>query len=452
MVTLAESEPEITILPNELDKDIWLINLQNGTLNLKIGQLQEHKREDFMTKISPVTFDASATCERWLTFLNRIFESNASVIEYVQKITGQCLTGDASEEQLFIFWGKGANGKSTLIETLAYILGDYSKTIGIESLMKKERSSISNDIARLKGARFVSANEPEFGDHISEGKVKNLTGKDTIQARFLFQENFEFKPEYKLIISTNHKPIIKGMDHGIWRRIKLVPFNITIPEAERDKGLDVKLQGEASGILNWLLCGCMAWQQNGLSVPQEVVEATEDFKFEMDSMSDFFQLCCIADMSATTPSKIIYLLYRIWARASDIKPVSNKAFTQMCIERGFKAIHKNYGSAIQFIRIPGWGIDLHEKYITGTSEKECILELQKQLDNNIGDIIKSNVSLAEKAVHILKKEYDKFTKPDREDIDRLRRTMLTKLFLEIEEIDQIHAEKVIDDYFQVRQW
>lgn len=498
MVTLAESEEGVTILPEQLDKNIWLMNVQNGTLDLTTGRLREHLREDFITKMSPVVCDSSAAYERWGTVLQQIFEGKKDLIDYVQKVMGQMLTGDASEEQLFVFWGTGANGKSTIIETIAYILGDYSKTIGIESLMKKERGSISNDIARLKGARFVYANEPEFGDHISEGKVKNLTGKDTIQARFLFQENFEFKPEYKLVISTNHKPIIKGMDHGIWRRIKLVPFNVTIPTEQQDKTLDMKLRGEASGILNWLIEGCIAWRKNGIVVPQEVLDATSDYQQEMDGLAEFISDCCdIGNPDYFVSHREIFIIYCGWCKSNLVRTMTKKTFSAKMVEKGFtkdkneKDIRGFYGlKSTDYLKSVYLSIDSGElpldyfdrlnyesvrvsRGIITQDHLNNLSNLSKTQNNDSGiprqigiipniesvesvesvDINTLCISIQEKTLNILKKEYGKTPKPyNIIHLEKLKEQMEVFIMEKTEYDERENIQRVITDFCKSMGW
>lgn len=506
MVTLAESEREITILPEQFDRDIWLLNVKNKTLNFRNGQLQvqEHNREDFITKITPIEYDNLAVSENWMKFLNRVFEGKQKIIEYIQKVVGQMLTGDTSEENIYILWGTGANGKSTFVEIIAYILGEYAKTIGIESLLKKERNSVSNDIARLKGARFVYANEPEFGDHISEGKIKNLTGRDTIQARFLFQENFEFKPEYKLVISTNHKLIIKGMDQGIWRRIRMIPFAVTIPQNQRDKQLNLKLQYEAAGILNWIIKGCELWKNEGIQAPPEVIEATEDYQEEMDKYSEFFNVVCIKKTDAFTPFYILYFTYKVWCEISEIMPVSEKTFTQLCIERGFVTerkydenghrnrglvgIHLSHGTDHFFASVPQFyeaaDGDLRllkdrlgqiVRQITspfywegsrGTDEPSVPSvpsvptstpdsEIQVTVYNSSSVPSVPSVPYNKSIVIKIKELLDKINKPNSiKELENLEERILTELQrnYEYDNIDGDVIRKMIHDYFRVRGW
>ena len=248
--------------------------------------------EHFITKLAPVNFEPDAACPRWLEFLSRIMDGNEQLIDFLQRAVGYALTGETSEQCLFIFYGSGANGKSTFLQTMSYVLGDYSMSTPTETLLVKRRGAIPNDVARLKGARFVIACEADAENRLAESLIKQMTGGDTISARFLHQEWFDFEPTHKVFFGTNHKPVIKGTDYAIWRRIRLVPFEITIPEGERDKNLPEKLKAEADGILAWAVQGCLVWQQQGLGVPEEVKAATDSYREEMDILGEFLKDRC----------------------------------------------------------------------------------------------------------------------------------------------------------------
>jgi len=203
-------------------------------------------------------------------------------MEFMQRAVGYALTGDVGEQCLFVMWGTGANGKSTFVETLHALLGDYAQKAEMRTLLHRDTDTVRNDLARLRGARLVSAVEIGRGKRLNEELVKELTGGDTITARFLVREYFEFRPEFKLFLAVNHKPQIHGTDEAIWRRVKLVPFNVYIPPEERDKALGGKLRAELPGILNWALEGCLEWQRGGLREPEEVIAATADYRREQD--------------------------------------------------------------------------------------------------------------------------------------------------------------------------
>jgi putative DNA primase/helicase len=253
MTSLAQSE--LPVRPDQFDKNRSLLNCKHGTIDLSTGELLPHNKDDFITKIAPVYYNKDATCPQWDKFLDRIMGGNQDLIKFLQRAVGYSLTGHVSEQCLFLFWGSGANGKSTFLRTIGNLLGDFSQHTATETLLVKQKGAITNDIARMKGARFITASESEKEHRLAENLIKQMTGDDIICARFLHQEFFEFEPEYKIFLGTNNKPIIKGNDHAIWRRIKLVPFKILIPEEEQDKDLIDKLKKEYSGILNWAIEG-----------------------------------------------------------------------------------------------------------------------------------------------------------------------------------------------------
>lgn len=448
MVKLAESEIGVPILPDVMDRGIFLLNVQNGTLDLQTGKLREHHREDYLTKMSPVVHDEKAECPQWIAFINQIFQCDEELIKYIQKIAGRALTGDASERHIYMFWGTGANGKSTLVETIGYILGEYAISIGIDSLLSKNKKSIPNDIARLKGARFVYASEPDFGEQISEGKVKSLTGKDTIQARFLQQEYFEFKPEYKLVVSTNHKPGIKGMDNGIWSRVKLVPFLVTIPDHLQDKNLDTKLRAEASGILNWMIEGCKLWQKEGMHTPDIVTEATREYQDEMDTLAEFIDGCCIRDETESVPNTHLYKIFMRWCEYSKSFKMTEKSFTQAMAERGFPT-KKIRGSRCKVnLRLKDYLAHVMEQIDNGEQPDDYLDKM------DIGKVLKPSEddSIFERAVKILKETWDHHNAPEKYDVERIKSVMKKTLMQQIEELDEDGADRVIAHYFKVQQW
>ena len=310
MINLARSEPGIPVTEVELDADPWLLNVLNGTLDLKTGELRPHLREDLITKFSPVRYDPDATCPTWDAFLRYIMDGDEDLIRFLQKAIGYSLTGSTKEQVFFIFYGTGANGKSTFLITIHSLLGDYARQTPTETLLTKWGNKIPNDVARLKGARFVNAAESESGKHLAEALVKQLTGGDKISARFLYGEFFEFDATFKIFFAVNHKPTIRGSDHAIWRRIRLIPFNATIPPEKQDKNFSEKLNAELPGILRWAVEGCLLWQSEGLGLPESVKAATADYRSEMDVISDFIEECCEDTPGVQTPFSDLYHRYQ----------------------------------------------------------------------------------------------------------------------------------------------
>ena len=258
MISLAP--PECPIMPDKLDADAFLLNVENFTIDLRTGEARPHKQEDLITKLAPVKYDQQAECPRWLQFLSEIFDKDQNIIGYVQRLAGMCCTGDASEQTLHILYGTGANGKSTFTDTLTALLGDYAGEAVPDLLLMKRGSEHPTEIADLCGKRLVIAAETGEGRHLNAEVVKRLTGNARLKARFMRQDNFEFLRTFKLMLTTNNRPRISESTHAIRRRISLIPFNVVIPPEQQDKSLLQKLRGEFPGILNWLIEGCLTWQ------------------------------------------------------------------------------------------------------------------------------------------------------------------------------------------------
>lgn len=329
---------EITITEDEMDKDIYLLNIKGLTLNLKTGKGREPNPKQLLTKRSNFIFDKAAKCPTWDMFLMQIFDKDISLIHYIQKVMGYSLSGDISEQCMFILWGGGANGKSTFLNTIQKLMGDYACSANIETFMKK-RADHSNDLARLKGMRFVTTSEVEQGQAISESLIKIATGEDEITARFLYGEYFSFVPTFKIFMATNHMPKIRGSDNGIWRRIKMIPFNVTIPPEQRDKNLTEKLLAENSGILNWLLQGYVYWKKEGLGdEPPAIKNANEDYRLDMDVVGTFINDCIDLDASHTwrLHTTLLYNTYIKWCSKNNERVMSQKWLSMRMREKGFQ--------------------------------------------------------------------------------------------------------------------
>jgi putative DNA primase/helicase len=333
MVDLARSDVPVT--PDELDASPDLLNVINGTIDLRTGELREHCREDLITKIAPAKYRPDATAATWEAFLERVLPGE-ELRAFVQRAVGYSATGDTSEQCMFINHGGGANGKTTCQEAIAAALGDYAMRAPTEMLLTKRSGGISNDVARLKGARFVSASETEEGRRLAESLVKDLTGQDSITARFMWAEFFDFAPTHKLWLSTNHKPEIRGTDNAIWRRIRLIPWSVTIPPAEQDKKLPTALRHELSGILAWIVRGCLAWQREGLQAPDEVRKATGEYRAEMDVLAGFLAECCELDTGHWEYAKDLYECYKRWCDENGERPEPQRKFGGRLGERGFQ--------------------------------------------------------------------------------------------------------------------
>lgn len=343
MVKAATWLDGVAVHTDDLDANPMLLNVQNGTVDLETGRLLPHTRANLITKLAPVTYDPAATCPTWTAFMDRIMGADDELISYLRRLTGYSLTGLTGEQMMAIPYGSGANGKSTMLETIAAILGDYAQQTPTDTLTPTRQQGVPNDVARLRGARFVSAVETGEGNRLAESLVKQMTGGDRITARFLRQEFFEFTPSFKLFLATNHKPVIRGTDEAIWRRIHLIPFKVTIPEGERDPRLKQKLAAEASGILNWALAGCAEWQRDGLQPPPAVLAATQEYRDEMDVLAAFLEDRCLETTGAEVKSGEIYHAYKVWCEANGEYAITNKAFSIRLMERGFEKRKKASG-------------------------------------------------------------------------------------------------------------
>lgn len=327
MVEVACTEPGIPVTADDLDSDLYLLNCANGTLDLCTGELRPHRREDLLTRLSAVAFDPEATCPTFERFVERIMDGNDDLITYLQRCLGYSLTGDVTEKAMFILVGGGDNGKTTLIEAVRHVMGDYAGQIPIESLLKKQSDGIPNDIAQLKGLRFVSASEAEAGHSLAESKLKMMTGMGTLQARFLYGEHFTFVPTFKIFMDTNHRPQVHGRDNAIWNRLRIIPFNVSIPPEEKDKHLIDKLKAEGPGILTWLVRGCLEWQQNrGLVEPDAVNSAVAAYREEMDKVKQFIGDCCEQGAGFQVTTQDLYEEYLLWSGENDEISESKKAF------------------------------------------------------------------------------------------------------------------------------
>jgi putative DNA primase/helicase len=343
MIKSASTEDNIPVLPDELDTDLWLLNVQNGTIDLQTGNLRQHNRNDLITMLAPVKYDPGATCPRWIEFLHTIMQNNENLISFLQRACGYALTGATTEQVLFILHGTGANGKTTFIEAISHVLGDYAINTPISTFTVKNNDAIPNDIARLQGARYVSACEAEQSSRLAEALVKQLTGGDKITARYLHHEFFDFTPKFKAYLSTNHKPTIRGTDNAIWRRIRLIPFRFTVPEAERDPHMLDSLKKEGAGILSWMVAGCQEWQRVRLGVPEEILEASLEYQNEMDVLADFLDELCVINPAARVPVSDLYTEYAKWSEKNGEDVLTRHQLSARLIERGFAHIKGTHG-------------------------------------------------------------------------------------------------------------
>ena len=338
-----EMEHLVSVSPAELDADRTLVNARNGVINLNDFTVSEHKPDFLMTRMLGTSMPENPKKpEKWLAFLDQIFSGDKELIRYIQKALGYSLSGDTSEQCAFFLYGTGRNGKSTFLEVVRKIMGDYATNIQPESIMVKVSTSTANsDIARLKGARLVTSVEPNEGMRLNEGLLKQLTGDDMITARKLYGDEFEFRPEFKLWMATNHKPTIRGTDLGIWRRIHIIPFSVTIPEEIVDKELPDKLAEELPDILAWLADGYKLWKSEGLNKPKIIADAVEEYRNEMDVISAFLASDYVVQ-GGEVKAQALYAVYCRWAEECNEYKMSSTKFGREIAKR-YNKIRKKTG-------------------------------------------------------------------------------------------------------------
>ncbi|MGN1025957.1 MAG: phage/plasmid primase, P4 family, partial [Faecousia sp.] len=337
LLDIASGMPAITVRSEDLDQNVWLLNCQNGTIDLRTGKLQPHDPKDFITRICAAAYNPDCAIPLWLQLMEKITGGDKEYMRYIQKALGYALTGDISEQAIFILYGTGSNGKSTMLNIFAALLNGYAQSTSSDTFMQKKNESVNNDIARLKGARFVSAIEMEEGKRLAESLIKSMTGGDKLVTRFLYGEFFEYVPQFKVFLAVNHKPMIRDTTKSIWRRIKLMPFTNTFTEQERDKHFASKIMAsEMPGILAWAVQGCLLWQQEGIIEPDVVATANRDYNEEMDSFSHFFDECCVVRDGARVTNKMLRAKYKEWCVDNGEHELSQRPFSQKLLERGFE--------------------------------------------------------------------------------------------------------------------
>jgi putative DNA primase/helicase len=355
MLQQAQSEPGVACYEAVFDSDPWLLNCANGIVNLRTGELRDHDRDTLLTKRVPVAYDPHARAPRWETFLRSTFAEQCELIAFVQRAVGYSLTASTREQVMFLLHGTGANGKSTFLNTLQIILGDYAQTAETSMLLAKSNDSgLTNDLAGLVGARLVVTAESDEGKRLGVALIKKLTGGDRMRVRFLRKEFFEFDPTFKIWFATNHKPRIPDSDYAIWRRLLLIPFTQTFVPADRAKPGDLladptlveALAAEASGILAWAVAGARAWQAQGLRPPKEVLAATAAYQEEQDLLRTFLRERCrttdaIHDRASAA---LLYNTYREWAKEVGEQPWSQRILSQKMKERGFDTVRGTGGT------------------------------------------------------------------------------------------------------------
>lgn len=346
MERLARNILGIAITPDDLDANQFVLNCKNGTVDLRTGKLRPHSRLDLLTKLAPVAFDPNAQAPVWEMFVRQIMLDRPALIGYLQRVIGYALTGAVDAKAIFVLYGHGDNGKTTFLEAVRYVLGDYAGIIPIESLMQSKGSTgreATPELAELKGRRFVTSSEADDGQRLNEARVKNLTGMGRIVARSLYRDPFEFDPTHKLFLDANYKPTVRGQDKGIWTRLKLIPFDLQLKDEQRDRTLLTRLRAEAPGILAWAVRGCLQFQAEGLNEPEEIKQSVIAYRAQMDVLGVFLADCTAPDKATMTRAADLYTVYSAWAKRTGEYVWSERIFSERMVERGAKKARKTRG-------------------------------------------------------------------------------------------------------------
>ena len=324
------------------DYDPKLLCCKNGVVDLETGELRNATKDDWLCKSTNLDFCAEAKSERWLQFLSEVFNGDTELIDFIHRAVGYTLTGLTNEQCFFILYGVGANGKSVFLGILEKLLGDYGITTPSNTFKDKPNDSNSNDIARMVGARFVKSIEVKEGVRLNEERIKSLTGCDRVTARFLYNEYFEFNPRFKLWMAVNHKPIVHGTEDAIWRRIRLIPFEVTFPPEKQDKDLSSKLAKELSGILSWAVDGCLEWQKRGLEPVEKVIRETSLYREESDLIVQFLAERTSHKSGGKVKASDLYQEYKYWCQKRGENYLNNTQFGNRMKEKGFKKEKKTH--------------------------------------------------------------------------------------------------------------
>ena len=345
---LASVMPHVVAHHSDLNRGHFLLNVRNGTLDLTTGRLRPHERADLLTHDTDIFYDPTATCPTWLRFLSAVFSGDDELISFVQRAVGYSLTGATKEQVLFVGHGTGSNGKGKFLNVLRKLLGSLAAPAPAAMLMTSKTERHPTELATLFGKRAVVAQETNEGQRFNESLVKQLTGEDAISARRMREDFWEFEPTHKLWLATNHKPTIKGTDHAIWRRMRLIPFNVKFHdpgagEPVKDLDLEAKLMVELSGILAWAVRGCLDWQRIGLGTSEAVTKATDAYQAEMDVLAAWLADCCVVNKLAEAKAADLYASYIEWCESQGERPEPQRSFGLRLTERGFSRQRRMVG-------------------------------------------------------------------------------------------------------------
>lgn len=431
MIESAQNEPGMPIEINEFDFNKDIICAENGIVNLRTGNLSGFSKEEYTTKQMKVKYCPGAEAPRFKQFLSEIVP-DPEIRAYLQRFFGYSLTGHTSEQIFCILYGHGGNGKGTLIDTIMDVMGDIAKSTDPGTIIQQQSERTStNDLADLKGARFVVTSENKSNQVLDEGRIKRITGQDRIKCRFLYREFIEYVPEYKLALLTNHEPIIKSSDNSIWRRVHKVPFDVEIKKEDWDLQLRDKLLQEREGILAWLVDGAMMWYDGGLLAPEAIIQASQEYREELDIISDFVGLCCDVNAGSEIVNHELYTVYKHWCVMFDIRQKTSNSFSREMNERGFKSFKKN---GIRFKT----GLDFKEKF---REEFELVKNLddERTLARSIGSILDSLVKVPRDSIKV-----NSFTKKQNTDPKKSTDGVFGKINRPCTRLEEQKARRILD--------
>jgi len=335
VLKIARSDPSIVATHDQWNKDLSLLNTPAGTVDLKTGELNQHNPNDYITKITKVA-PGKTDCVKWKEHLNLVLSETKELVDYHQRLFGYCLTGETSEQMFAFAWGEGLNGKSITFNTIMKAMGDYAQAAQMETFTATKNEQHPTGLARLQGARLVVVSENEQGKRLRESIIRTLTGQDPIVARFMRQDEFEYFPEFKLIMFGNHKPALSDVGINMKRRLHFLPYTVTIPNDKVDRNFDKVLEQEIAGILQWMIEGAAQWHKDGLKAPDAVVEATDNYFTEQDWFQRFMDECLVSDKNAFTETKIIVKYQHIWAEANGEWKLRDRDLGDALEQRGIK--------------------------------------------------------------------------------------------------------------------
>jgi putative DNA primase/helicase len=349
MIELAQSNRALVVLPEDLDADPWLVGCQNGTIDLRSGRFFDAERGDLITRSLGPRWEGGADCPKWEKFLHEVTQGDAELVEFIRRAVGWTLTGNTSGQCFFFLWGSGANGKSVFCDIIAALLGDYCHRASAELFDRRHDRNKGPELAEVAGARLILASETQEGGRLDERLVKDITGGEELRAEAKFMPGFRFRPQAKVWMTGNHKPRISGTDEGIWRRVRLTPFEACFKGAAANPRLSAELREELPGILRWAMEGCLQWNADGLGLPERVRLAVDDYRNAEDDLGDF-----IADRIEDAPEaasclkREVFAAYESWASAEGIRhPMTAKQLSRKLRARGWKQLHEKYWRGVR---------------------------------------------------------------------------------------------------------